>query len=75
MREIRLSGSEGGGAANRFSLPLSLCVQADCGRKNKSEIPRSARNDFHIKKLPKLGHYPFPGVVSSGRLGRANLLQ
>jgi hypothetical protein len=40
------------GRHRRSTLPsfraergISLCVQTDCGRKNQSEIPRSARND------------------------------
>ena len=42
MREIRPSGSEGGGTGQPV-LPTPIALV--CGRRPQSEIPRYARND------------------------------
>src|SRR5208337_170441 len=52
-------------AARNLALIRSSVPQLQ----GRSEIPRCARNDIHIRKLSKLGHYPKPRTFSFPRRG------
>jgi hypothetical protein len=62
MRENRLSGSEGGGAKLRSSLPLSVSLSSD-GRSQNHWMPGQARHDeqsvFHWNLIK---FNPTPGM-------------
>jgi hypothetical protein len=64
MREIRLSGSEGGGTElNRFSLPLYLC--RPFGPQLPKYVTVVANSSTKTRRNTRIGASPWLGVFGS----------